>query len=91
MVQATVYFLARDPIYDTVKPYTLRYQPAKGTPLPRTNCKREAHEIQVEDLRTGEKNTTFDSHGFQVLDLPGQLTYDEYRDQVRVREVYYHQ
>lgn len=58
MVQATVYFLARDPVYDTVKPYTLRYQPAKSIPLPRTNCKREAHEIQVEDLRTREKDTT---------------------------------
>lgn len=86
MVQATVYFLARDPIYDTVKPYTLRYQLAKSTPLPHTNCKPEAHEIQVEDLRTREKDMKFDSHGFQVLDLPGQLTYDEYRDQARVRE-----
>ncbi|KAH6861171.1 hypothetical protein BKA58DRAFT_368675 [Alternaria rosae] len=89
MLQATAFFLKRDPLWTQEKPYTLRYQPAADLHLPRTNAIRETHVIDIHDIRCEEKPPEMDKQGFAVLRLQSQLGYTDYFNEVQVRQIYY--
>ena len=84
-VSGKVYFLTRSPIYDEVKPYTLRYRPEDG--LPQTNVARTLHNIVFRDLRT-QSNLTYEKCGFKIANLQSSLTYEDYDDLNKVERVH---
>ncbi|KAH8820809.1 methyltransferase [Xylogone sp. PMI_703] len=84
-VEANVYFLNRDPKYEEVKPYTLRYTPEDG--FPQTNVKRTLHGLQFHNMRL-EKNLQYEKCGFKVANLESQMTYEDYNDNEKIETIH---
>jgi hypothetical protein len=88
-VLASMYFLAKDKLYETVKAYNLRYSP--GVEFPKTNIKREIGTVTVRDMRGFEKMFSLDRNGFQVVKFNSKLTYEDFTDPAKVEETYLHE
>lgn len=88
-VLASMYFLVKDKLYDTVKPYNLRYSP--GVEFPKTNIKREIRVVTVRDIRGFEKMFSLDRNGFEVVKFTSKLTYEDFTDPIKVEETYLHE
>lgn len=82
-VKAPIYFLSRDPIYETTKPYTLRYRPSEASQIPQTNVERELHELIFHDLRH-MKGLEYEKRGFQVVNLESIMRYEDFDDEEKV-------
>ncbi|KUJ15485.1 methyltransferase [Mollisia scopiformis] len=82
-VKAPIYFLSRNPIYETTKPYTLRYRPSEASQIPQTNVERELHELVFHDLRLAH-GLEYETCGFQVVSLESEMKYEEYDDEEKV-------
>lgn len=78
-------FLSRSPIYDTVKPYTLRYRPAGD--ISQTNVERTLHEVKLHDMRK-EKGLSYDKDGFIMASMESCLQYEDYEDAKMVEDVH---
>ena len=80
---ASLHFLARDPKYDTVKPYTVRFDP-KGK-FPHTNIQNVKHDVKLFNLRlvleSSSEQITWDRHGFQVIKTHNDMTYEDFNDE----------
>ncbi|KAJ5697886.1 hypothetical protein N7488_011570 [Penicillium malachiteum] len=74
-VEASMYFLQRDPKYDNEKPYSLRFSP--GNSLARSNILRERHEIKVHNMRD-VPDLGIDDYGFEILPFSSTLTYSDF-------------
>jgi hypothetical protein len=85
-----LYFLARDPKYATVKPYTVRFDP-KGK-YPYTNIENVKHSVELSNLRSilkGSPNEfTFQRNGFQIMTIPEQMTYEDFNNDETFRAVH---
>ncbi|PVH93911.1 hypothetical protein DM02DRAFT_603318 [Periconia macrospinosa] len=81
-----LYFFARCPEHDTIKPYALRYQPDDD--LPRTNFVAEKREIEVRDVRDWQDDLDFDRCGFKIMPFQTSMHHDEYTDAKKIKEVY---
>jgi hypothetical protein len=87
-VEAIIHFLARDPLYRSEKPYSLRFTPES---IPQTNLKPVKRTVKVRDLRddaTAEK-LDFESCGFGVVSMESALAYDDFFKSDMVKSVYY--
>jgi hypothetical protein len=84
-VQGSIYFLSRNSLYNTVKPYTLRYRPTDS--LPQTNVERNLHTIQIHDMRH-EPNLVYEECGFCVVELNSVMSYDDYDDAEKVESMH---
>lgn len=85
-LHATLYFLSRDSIYSTVKPYILNYL---SNTIPSTNYKAEKIEnIPVRDLRSYEDQFTFTKNGFAVLELSSKMKYDDFAAEDKILSIY---
>ncbi|KAM0812183.1 putative Methyltransferase [Seiridium cardinale] len=84
---ASLYFLARAPIYDTCKPYTVRFDP-KGK-FPYTNIENVKHDVKLLNLRPILENSpediSWEHHGFQVIKIPERMSYDDFNNDEVVR------
>ncbi|KAF2189237.1 hypothetical protein K469DRAFT_683670 [Zopfia rhizophila CBS 207.26] len=87
-VKSSIYFLSRDRLYETVKPYSLRFAPER---IPQTNLKPEKHSVYIRDLREAskEEKIDFNSCGFGVLHMDSSLTYKDFFCRDIVESIYY--
>ncbi|KAL6691219.1 hypothetical protein J3F84DRAFT_397748 [Trichoderma pleuroticola] len=82
-----MYYLDRSPLYDTEKPYSMRYLPEED--IPQSNYVKVKHPISVMSMRApGAGPFLIDECGFQLIELHSSLTYDEFWDNERVQNVY---
>lgn len=82
-----LHFLVRDPLYNTVKPYTIQYEPHGD--IPRTNIKGVSiPEVHIRDLRPSLSNLSFEKDGAIVKSLDSKLQYEEFGDPKKVQKVY---
>ena len=89
MQKSSVYFLERNSLYLSEKPYSLRFEFTAAVPLPRTNVLREPHDIALYDLRPCKVDFRIDKQGFAVVDLSSVLRYEDYSNNDKVKDVYY--
>lgn len=86
-VTTSMYFLQPQPLYETEKPYSLRFVPPEG--FPRSNIALQKHEnVRIADIRPTVDQLSFEENGFMILPLETQLSYDEFDDEARLIEVY---
>ncbi|KAL1302193.1 hypothetical protein AAFC00_002623 [Neodothiora populina] len=86
IISSQVYFLKKDPKYDTVKPYSLRFTPPAG--FPRANVELEAHDITIEDVRPVVKELSLKKNGFSIMPLESSMQYEDFNDKDKVIDVY---
>jgi len=87
-VEGTIHFLARDPLYKSEKPYSLRFTPES---ISQTNLKPVKRTVRVVDLReeSAAKKLDFESCGFGVVSMKSALAYDDFFKKDMVKSVYY--
>ena len=86
-VLSYTHFLAREPLYETEKPYTLRFTAPQG--LARANIKLERHNITVRDIRNASAQPTLENDGCLLLDnFYSTLRYEDFDDDDIVKAVY---
>ncbi|KAM7183027.1 hypothetical protein V8F33_013855 [Rhypophila sp. PSN 637] len=86
VIEGHVHFLARSPIYELEKPYSLRFPPVSG--LPQSNIDRENHALLFRNMRDLE-GLSLERNGFDVLGFRGcSMGYADFEDDVKVRDVY---
>ncbi|QDS73012.1 hypothetical protein FKW77_009098 [Venturia effusa] len=87
---ANLYFLARDPKYATVKPYTVRFDP-KGK-FPYTNIDNVKHSVELSNLRPNlnklSSEFTIEKNCFQILTIPERMTYADFENDDIFRSVH---
>jgi hypothetical protein len=80
-------FLARNPIYEKVKPYSLHR--SYVTTLPHDNfINEEVHNVALRDIREEGDNLTFEKNGFTVLDMHSAMSYEDFDNQTKIEEIY---
>ncbi|KAJ4302793.1 hypothetical protein N0V90_001684 [Kalmusia sp. IMI 367209] len=84
-VIASLFFLARLPVYDSEKPFTLRYDPGHG--LAASNVESEQHEVEVHNMRLHE--LSYDACGFQYCKIPSAMTYSDYAEEHIIRQKHF--
>ncbi|KAF8856694.1 hypothetical protein BDZ45DRAFT_790027 [Acephala macrosclerotiorum] len=85
-VQTDMYFLARDPVFSSVKPYSMRYPPLRG--LPQSNIKRDKRRMRIKNMRSCATLPSFEDCGFGLWNFPSKMTYDDFADPSKVASVY---
>jgi hypothetical protein len=85
IIRTTAHFLAQNDLYETEKPYSLRFPPPEG--FPRQSTKLEEHEIDVQDVRKSGP-LSFAVEGCTVLNLQSSMEYDDYDDEEKVKDIY---
>lgn len=66
-VNSTMWFLERDELYASVKPYTLAFTP--DSDIPRDNIRREEKKKVILDIRARIDQLKFEHNGFTILEL----------------------
>jgi hypothetical protein len=84
-VEASLYFLARDKLFEIEKPYSLRFPPDGD--LPQSNIKREKFRVVMNDMRKGEP-PTLEQNGFQIMDMESAMRYPDFDDEERIKSLY---
>ena len=70
-------FLTRDNLYETEKPYQLRYNPEEGTP--KTNLRLEKQNaLKISSMRGREQQFSLERNGFAVLKLDNEIPYEAF-------------
>ncbi|UKZ96366.1 uncharacterized protein TrAFT101_011162 [Trichoderma asperellum] len=86
-IESSMYYLDRVPLYDTEKPYSMRYLPEED--IPQSNYVKVKHPISVRSIREpGAGPFRIEQCGFQIINIHSKLTYDEFWDNERVQSVY---
>lgn len=81
-----LYFIARDPKYATVKPYTVRFDP-KGK-FPYTNIDNVKHSVELCNLRSSLNKFRIKENGFQIMTIPERMTYADFENDETFRAVH---
>lgn len=89
-VTSTLWYLDQAPLYRTTKPYIVNLPLSLVPPGKRTNQVCTAYaDIKIRDIRAAEPRSTLDRNGFELSrSIPMTLEYDEFRDPIKVRDVY---
>lgn len=77
-IRSSIWFLEDDPLYATVKPYSLAFTPEAQ--IPRDNIQRTEVPVSISDLRGNEERFDLDLNGFRVLrfrDEHNEIDWDE--------------
>lgn len=84
---AALQFLAKSPVYEKVKPYSLHH--SYDTTLPRNNILvDDVSGIDVHDLRKERESLSFEENGITVLEMHSSLTYGDFDDDQKVQKIY---
>ncbi|KAI1425308.1 hypothetical protein F5Y12DRAFT_796024 [Xylaria sp. FL1777] len=83
-VNSQLGFLARDAIYDTIKPYSLRFTPPDSSP--RHNLKISMVPVRILDARP--LNPTLEKHGFTLTRIPTSLVCSDFSDHTKIESIY---
>ena len=85
VVETSMHFLTRDPLYEHEKPYQLKYAAAEG--IPRTNLRLKKQEpIKVSGIRNQEQHFSFEKNGFTVLKMEEDVPYDDFFNPSGIRK-----
>ena len=84
-VHSNTHFLRRGALYDTEKPYSLRFTPPDG--FPRANINLEKQDITIHDIRRKKSTFNFQRDGFAILNFESKMTYEDYDSEEIVKEV----
>ncbi|KAL8811536.1 MAG: hypothetical protein Q9200_001728 [Gallowayella weberi] len=83
-VETSMHFLRRDELYNSEKPYQLKYAAAEGVPI--SNFRLEKKEpIKINSLRGCEKEFSFDKNGFTVMKIDEDIPYNDFSDGAGIR------
>jgi len=85
-LEADMYFLSRDPTFNTVKPYSLRYPPHGD--LPQSNIARTKETIMLRNFRDYKNSLPFDQCGFGLMEMESRMTFGDFADADTLSEVY---
>ncbi|KAK0645772.1 hypothetical protein B0T16DRAFT_411903 [Cercophora newfieldiana] len=81
-----LYFLDRDELWDTVKPYSFHYIPKEDIPL--HNLLRSTHTTRIRSMRQLIPQLSLDSQGFEVHTIETKMSYSDFHDEKTVESVY---
>ena len=89
-VTSTFWYLDQLPLYQTTKPYIVNLPLSLVPAGKRTNQVSAAYaDITVRDIREAEPKVSLDRNGFELSrSIPMTLEYEEFRDPIKVRDVY---
>lgn len=65
-------FLARHPIFDDEKPYSMRYPPE--TKIPQSNFVRDKRTLRLANMRQHQDSLNFHDVGFGVTSLESKMS-----------------
>ncbi|KAL8811597.1 MAG: hypothetical protein Q9223_007499 [Gallowayella weberi] len=83
-VETSMHFLRRDELYNSEKPYQLKYAAAEGVPI--SNFRLEKKEpIKINSLRGYKKEFSFDKNGFTVMKIDEDIPYNDFSDGAGIR------
>ncbi|KAI9733661.1 MAG: hypothetical protein M1834_003263 [Cirrosporium novae-zelandiae] len=85
-LQAAMHFLTRDPLFDSEKPYSMRYPPQGD--LPQSNIKREKHLLEIHNMRQRLDDLKFEQCGFGMMNMDSDMSYDDFNDGSKITSVY---
>lgn len=85
-VSSKIFFIDRNEIYDTQKPYSLRYE--AGGEIQHTNVVHHEHETKVCNMRNHLDSLSFGESGFRVLQLKSQMEYNDYADTEKIDSIH---
>lgn len=86
-IETTIDFATRDPKHETEKPYDLRYD--TGGAIPKTNVVNETKSVTINDFRTVQDSSNYDTYGFSVERLDGVLSEAIFNDPESIKMKYY--
>lgn len=85
-VQAQIYFLKRDQMYEVEKSYSLEFDTMLFAP---SNIKTHVvSDLPIKDIRGMEDEFSFEKNGFAVLELNSKMTYEDFDDIDKIKKVY---
>jgi len=86
-IESTMYYLEKTPLYDTEKPYTMRYKPEEE--IPQTNFKKCERPMTARSMRApGSGPFRFEECGFQLVEFHSKMSYDDFWDSDKTQDVY---
>lgn len=83
-INSKLAFLARDPTYDSIKPYSLRFTPPDDSK--RHNLIIEQRSLSIHDAR--QLKPTIEQHGFTLTSVPTRMTYSDFESISKIESVY---
>jgi hypothetical protein len=86
-IEADIYFLSSDELYNTVKPYRLRYQP-EDTSIPRTNIILERQKVKIYNMRNQIDQMSYDICGFSIMQMANQMVYEDFADPDKIKNIH---
>lgn len=84
--EATMYFLPRDELYKTEKPYTCRYD-TEGA-FPPTNIRAQNNVVKVLNMRPRLKTLQYEDTGFKLVHLDSEMKYEDYEDRDKIKAIH---
>ena len=86
-VQSSLYYLARDELWKTETPYSLRFKPPGD--FPKSNGSNiKIDDILIEDIRGSEQHFGLEETGFTVLRLDAPMSYEDFKAPDKVQTIY---
>jgi hypothetical protein len=85
-IVSNIHFISRDEKWDTIKPYTARYDP-KGS-FPYTNIESIKCDVKVKDMRPLLRELKWEKCGFQVMPIQTTMTYADYNTEDIIQETH---
>lgn len=73
-------------MWQTVKPYRIRFDP--GGDIPRNNLKIEREEVHIHNMRSLLPRLSLDTNGFEVHPLHTAMEYHDFDDPQRIERTY---
>lgn len=83
-VESELGFLARCEIYESVKPYSLRFDPPDS--CPRQNIQIETKKVTIHDARGLQP--TIAEHGFTLTSFPTKMKYQDLQEHSKIVGTY---
>jgi hypothetical protein len=82
-----MYYLEKEPLYETEKPYTMRYMPEER--IPQTNFKKCEQPMTARSMRApGAGPFRFEECGFQLVEFHSKMSYDDFWDNDKIQTLY---
>ena len=85
-IVSNIHFISRDKKWETIKPYTARYDP-KGS-FPYTNIESVKCDVTIKDMRPLLPNLKPERCGFQVVPIETTMTYETYNDDKTIQDIH---
>lgn len=86
-IESNMYYLESIPLYETEKPYMMRYQPQED--IPQSNFQKcETPMIAINMQRADVGPFKFDECGFELIELHSKMSFDNFYDNSKIQSVY---